>query len=144
MGQGEKVRSRALSTPRPTRVQPWWEKLSAVWGKTTASGPAPPLFHSGKQYSQGLCRNSNIHEVGNLYLEPWLLPFWTQYLNGEGYLQGSTPTHYPHSLHPTLPQDPQCNLCDVCFLAQKEEALRARQSGTGDRGMGISVNSKPA
>jgi hypothetical protein len=75
--------------------------------------------------------------------QPWLLPFWAPYLNGERYLQGPTPAHYPHSLHPTLPQGPQCSLCDVCFLAQKE-TLKARYSGTGDRGMRISVKSRPA
>lgn len=52
---------------------------------------------------------------------PWPLPLRPQHLNGEGHLQGSTAAYYPHRLHPTLSQRPQGSLCDVRFLAQKED-----------------------
>lgn len=63
MGEVGEVRSRALSTSGPTRVQPWREKPSAVWGKTIAFGPCPLLFRPGKRLLPRALRHSNTHEV---------------------------------------------------------------------------------
>lgn len=114
-------RPRALSTPEPTpEPSPdgthhhHHRPQKAPGPEALPGSPLPPQAAAilGGSVLSHLPRADHLFET--------LTPLWPQHLNGEGHLQGSTAAHYPHRLHPTLPQHPQGSFCDVCFLAQKE------------------------
>lgn len=118
------------------RAQPRWETPPPPTTEgTRPPGPAclPPL----PPQAAAILGDSVLPHLPRAdHLCGTLTPLWPQHLNGEGYLQGSAAAHYPHRLHPTLPQYPQGSLCDVRFLAQKEGLKSSDADQQGDFAFG--------